>query len=87
MEDKEICLFRDHILKGQYDKLFAKEGGEKKDSMMSKQAKMQKVGGGRDRRQKYNMSIFEAVTHKISNKQKQLLLYYIYEQQYRELMS
>ena len=66
MEDKEISLFRDHILKGQYDSLFKKEGGDKKDA--NKYHKIHKNLPPKDGRQKYNMSIFEAVTYKISHK-------------------
>ena len=56
MEDKEISLFRDHILKGQYDSLFKKEGGDKKDA--NKYHKIHKNLPPKDGRQKYNMSIF-----------------------------
>lgn len=75
MEDDSINSFRQFILQGQYEKLFLKQS----ENQCTQPVKNKKKGS--------KQSIFDKVTASLSNSKKQLILYYIYEQQYIELMQ
>jgi hypothetical protein len=72
LEDQSINQFRQYIITGQYDSLFSSTDLVSKLKNGSKES---------------SNSIFEKVTHKLTNSKKQLILYHIFEQQYIELME
>ena len=79
MEDESVNLFRKYILDGEYNLLFNKEIVKLENSFVK--APERKNGATK------LLSVFDKVTQDISTSRKQEMMYYIYEQQYTELMT
>lgn len=82
MEDESVNLFRKYILEGEYSLLFDKEIVNVDQNQFIKASDKQKNNGITKL-----LSIFDKVTQEISTSRKQEMMYYIYEQQYTELMA
>lgn len=76
MESQHIELFRSCILKGQFESLFRIE--PPKEEIGSQEGLPEAV---------QQLSLFDKVTASISPDNKQILTYFIFEQQYLELMQ